>query len=145
MPSPKQVISAVSQALGVPEGTVTVIDRLLMDAGLRQRALRGRGEAEISIEDAAKVIVAAATIRNTKDAPSMAIRFADVVAKVARELHLRSRNDGHVSPDFDIVLPSTGDLVETRRFGHATISTVAELYRNTNPSGHQPRKAAATT
>lgn len=54
--------------MGVPIETVTVIDRLLAEAGLRTRALRGRGNTPMTYRDAANLIIATALRVQPKDA-----------------------------------------------------------------------------
>lgn len=68
MASPKELVEVVSDQMGVQIETVTVIDRWLADAGLRTRALRGRGNTPMTYQDAANLIIATAWNANPKDA-----------------------------------------------------------------------------
>lgn len=68
MASAKQMVAKVSEHLGVPLESVTVIDRFLAEAGLRTRALRGRGQTAMTYRDAANLIIATALGAAPKDA-----------------------------------------------------------------------------
>lgn len=71
MASQKELIELVAGTMGVPIETVTVVDRYLAEAGLRTRALRGRGSTPMTYHDAANMIIATAWDANPKDAVSI--------------------------------------------------------------------------
>ncbi|MBA8851379.1 hypothetical protein FHW20_002314 [Ochrobactrum intermedium] len=75
MASPKELVQIVSDEMGIPVETVTVIDRWLADAGLRTKALRGRGITPMSYQDAANLIIAAAHNVNPKDAVDVVQKY----------------------------------------------------------------------
>jgi hypothetical protein len=68
MASQKELVVIVATQMGIPIETVTVIDRYLAEAGLRTRALRGRGYTPMTYQDAANLIIATAWEANPKDA-----------------------------------------------------------------------------
>lgn len=80
MASPKELIEIVSKTMGVPVETVTVIDRWLADAGLRTRALRGRGNTSMTYQDAANLIIATALDANPKDAVRLVSEYGSLPA-----------------------------------------------------------------
>lgn len=85
MASPKELVEVVSQTMGVAVETVTVIDRWLADAGLRTRALRGRGATPMTYQDAANLIIATALDANPKDAVKFVNEYGDLSAYRLRE------------------------------------------------------------
>lgn len=68
MASQKELIAVVAESMGVAIETVTVVDRYLAEAGLRTRALRGRGVTPMGYGDAANMIIATAWDANPASA-----------------------------------------------------------------------------
>ncbi len=67
MATPKQLVQVVAENTGVPEGTVILHDRNLLNAGLRTEGQRGRGKSAVTFQDAANLLIAVAGSRNVKD------------------------------------------------------------------------------
>lgn len=80
MASQKQLVAVVAETMGVPIESVTVIDRYLAEAGLRTRALRGRGQTPMTYQDGAHLIIATAWEANPKDAVSLVTNFGQLQA-----------------------------------------------------------------
>lgn len=78
MATQKELISIVADQMGIPIETVTVIDRHLAEAGLRTRALRGRGHTPMTYQDAANLIIATAWEANPKDSVRIVREFSDL-------------------------------------------------------------------
>lgn len=85
MASPKELVQVVSDNMGVAIETVTVIDRWLADAGLRTRALRGRGATPMTYQDAANLIIATALDANPKDAVRLVNEYSALPVRRLRE------------------------------------------------------------
>lgn len=89
MASQKQLVAVVAETMGVPIETVTVIDRYLAEAGLRTRALRGRGQTPMTYRDGAHLIIATAWEANPKDAVALVTNFGQLSAsRVAEDAHI---------------------------------------------------------
>ena len=71
--------------MGVAIETVTVVDRYLAEAGLRTRALRGRGSTPMTYEDAANMIIATAWDANPKDAVDLVKAYRNLPATKVKE------------------------------------------------------------
>src|SRR5690606_16990463 len=71
--------------MGVPIETVTVVDRYLAEAGLRTRALRGRGNTPMTYGDAANMIIATAWDANPKDSVNLVKAYRDLSARRVKE------------------------------------------------------------
>ena len=56
--SPGLFVEKLAKILGVPAKSITVIDRALLEAGLRARGGRGRSAAKVTIADAAMLLLA---------------------------------------------------------------------------------------
>lgn len=78
MATQKELVAVVADQMGIPIETVTVIDRYLAEAGLRTRALRGRGHTPMTYQDAANLIIATAWETNPKDAVKIVREFNDL-------------------------------------------------------------------
>jgi hypothetical protein len=74
------MVAMVAHQTGVPEGTVIVHDRNLLNAGLRSEGQRGRGKSIISFEDAANLLIAVAGSRNVKDSAKTVRDYAPLAA-----------------------------------------------------------------
>lgn len=85
MASQKELITVVAEKMGVPVETVTVVDRYLAEAGLRTRALRGRGSTPMTYIDAANMIIATAWDANPKDAVQLVKAYRDLPASRVKE------------------------------------------------------------
>ncbi|MDE3810423.1 hypothetical protein I7I49_09030 [Sinorhizobium meliloti] len=85
MASQKELIAVVADNMGVPKETVTVVDRYLAEAGLRTRALRGRGNTPMTYHDAAHLIIATAWDANPKDAVQLVKAYRDLPASRVKE------------------------------------------------------------
>lgn len=92
MASQKELIAVVAENMGVPLETVTVVDRYLAEAGLRTRALRGRGNTPMTYADAANMIIATAWDANPKDAVDLVKAYRDLPAS-------RVKESAHVADD----------------------------------------------
>jgi hypothetical protein len=80
MATPRELIRAVAEALGVPEPTVVVHDRNLALAGLRTMAGRGRAAAKMTATDAANLVVATAGSMNVKDSAKTVTNYGALQA-----------------------------------------------------------------
>jgi hypothetical protein len=58
MASPGELVRTIAEVLGVPEATVTVLDRNLVVAGLRTKRGRGPSAAEVTTLDGARLLIA---------------------------------------------------------------------------------------
>jgi hypothetical protein len=67
MATPKELVAMIAHQTGVPEGTMILHDRNLLNAGLRSEGQRGRGKSTVTFEDAANLLIAVAGSRNVKD------------------------------------------------------------------------------
>ena len=85
MASQKKLIQVVANSMGVPIETVTVIDRYLAEAGLRTRALRGRGNTPMNYVDAASMIIATAWDANPKDAVGIVKAYSELLPTRVKE------------------------------------------------------------
>ncbi len=87
MASPRQLVKSVAEAFGVSVETVTVIDRIIADEGLRTKGGRGRSAARMTARDGAALLysVAAAPLRGAliKETATMARIFSNLPAAVA--------------------------------------------------------------
>lgn len=83
--SQKELIAVVAENMGVPIETVTVVDRYLAEAGLRTRALRGRGNTPMTYADAASLIIATAWDANPKDAVNLVKAYRALAARRVKE------------------------------------------------------------
>ena len=70
----------VAENMGVSIETVTVMDRLLAEAQLRTRALRGRGSTPMTYRDAANLIIASALGSAPKDAVRHVVEYGNLVS-----------------------------------------------------------------
>ena len=61
--TPGQLVTTVSEVMGVPRPTVAVIDRQLSEAGLRSKGGRGLSAAAMTPTDAANLLIAVAVAR----------------------------------------------------------------------------------
>lgn len=80
MATPKELVAAVAHLTGVPEGTVVLHDRNLLNAGLRSEGLRGRGKSLVNYTDAAHLLIAVAGSRNVKDSAKTVRDYAGLEA-----------------------------------------------------------------
>lgn len=88
MASQKELVAVVADQMGIPIETVTVIDRYLAEAGLRTRALRGRGNTSMTYRDAANLIIATAWEANPKDAVQLVNDFRALKASRVAEINI---------------------------------------------------------
>lgn len=80
MATPKELVVQIARQTGVPEGTVVLHDRNLLNAGLRSEGQRGRGKSVVTFADAANLLIAVAGSRNVKDSAKTVRDYADLVA-----------------------------------------------------------------
>ncbi len=80
MATPKDLVAQIARQTGVPEGTVILHDRNLMNAGLRSEGQRGRGKSVVNFTDAANLLIAVAGSRNVKDSAKTVSEYAPLVA-----------------------------------------------------------------
>lgn len=85
MATQKELVAVVADSMGVTIETVTVIDRYLAEAGLRTRALRGRGSTPMTFNDGANLIIATAWDTNPKDAVELVKAYRDLPANRVKE------------------------------------------------------------
>lgn len=85
MATQKELIAVVAENMGIPIETVTVVDRYLAEAGLRTRALRGRGNTPMTYTDAGNMIIATAWDANPKDAVNLVKAYRDLSARRVKE------------------------------------------------------------
>lgn len=78
MATPKELVAKVSELTGVPEGTVILHDRNLLNAGLRTEGQRGRGKSAVTYQDAAHLLIAVAGSRNVKDSVKTVQEYASL-------------------------------------------------------------------
>lgn len=83
MATPKELVAKIADLTGVPEGTVILHDRNLLNAGLRSEGLRGRGKSVVTYLDAANLLIAVAGSRNVKDSAKTVRDYADLKASTA--------------------------------------------------------------
>ncbi|EJN04465.1 hypothetical protein [Phyllobacterium sp. YR531] len=76
MATPKELVSKVSEATGIPENTVVQHDRNLMATGLRTEGQRGRGKSSVTYQDAANLLIAVTASRNVKDSALVVNAYA---------------------------------------------------------------------
>jgi hypothetical protein len=75
MTSPGELVRVISEALGVPEPTVTQHDRNLVIAGLRSKGGRGRSAAKVTARDAAHLLTAVMGSALVKDSVEAVERY----------------------------------------------------------------------
>lgn len=92
MATQKELVEVVATQMDVALETVTVIDRLLAAAGLRTRALRGRGATSMTYKDAANLIIATALDASPKDAVRLVQEYSRLPAT-------RVREDAEIDPE----------------------------------------------
>ncbi|NOV20938.1 hypothetical protein E5S70_33815 [Ensifer adhaerens] len=80
MATPKELVAKIADLTGVPEGTVILHDRNLLNAGLRSEGQRGRGKSVVTYLDAANLLIAVAGSRNVKDSVKTVRDYADLRA-----------------------------------------------------------------
>jgi hypothetical protein len=80
MATQKQLVAVVADVMGVPLETVTVIDRLLAEAGMRTRALRGRGQTLMTYQDAANLVIATALDVSPRNAVQLVAAYSELAA-----------------------------------------------------------------
>lgn len=97
MATPKDVVAMVARQTGVPEGTVVLHDRNLMNAGLRSEGQRGRGKSVVTHSDAANLLIAVAGSRNVKDSAKTVRDYAELVA--SEPLEFGNVKRGHTFGD----------------------------------------------
>lgn len=88
MASQKELVAVVANQMGIPIETVTVIDRYLAEAGLRTRALRGRGNTAMTYQDAANLIIATAWEANPRDSVQLVSDFIALKASRVAEINI---------------------------------------------------------
>lgn len=76
----KELIALVSEGIGVAPETVTIMDRQLLEAGMRTRSLRGRAKTPMTYRDAANLIIAAAWNRSPSDTVRLVADYRDLKA-----------------------------------------------------------------
>lgn len=80
MATPKELVAQIARQTGVPEGTVILHDRNLLNAGLRSEGQRGRGKSVVTFADAANLLIAVAGSRNVKDSAKTVRDYSGLVA-----------------------------------------------------------------
>lgn len=93
----KEMVAAVSAVMGVPIETVTVMDRYLAEAGLRTRALRGRGRTEMAPIDMAYLLIAAAINGPLKDTAAISSSRLQDATDIADIISSRSSSSVSIS------------------------------------------------
>lgn len=71
------MIRTLAEAIGLPEASVVVYDRKLLEAGLRSKSGRGRSAAKVTARDAAHLLVAILGTAQLKDAAIAVRRYAE--------------------------------------------------------------------
>lgn len=85
----KQLVAGLAEILDVPLATMICHDRNLQNAGIRKKALRGRGENVASAHDAAVLIVAALASPRTKDSAATVQTNSYYVEEIAQSIFVR--------------------------------------------------------
>ncbi|MHA6731089.1 hypothetical protein [Devosia sp. A369] len=85
MATQKELVAVVAKEMGVSLETVIVIDRLLAAAGLRTRALRGRGNTPMTYLDAANLIIATALDVSPRNAVDLVTSYGALPATRVKE------------------------------------------------------------
>ena len=75
MATPGQMVSLLSEVLGVPKVEVLQHDRNLAAAGLRRKGGRGRSAANMNAEDAANLLICVAASTTIKDSVETTSRY----------------------------------------------------------------------
>lgn len=75
--TPGELVKTVAQVLGLPEATVVVHDRNLVVAGLRSKAGRGRGSAQVNVRDAAHLLTAILASGQVRDSARSVERYSE--------------------------------------------------------------------
>jgi hypothetical protein len=83
--TPRQLVEATAEILGISEATVNVHDRNLATAPtpLRSVAGRGRAAARITAGDAANLLIAVAASESVKDSAKTVLAYRDLVGESA--------------------------------------------------------------
>jgi hypothetical protein len=84
MATPAQLVSAISDATGVPLATLVDIDRKLVKANLRAKAGRGLYAARMTPHDAARLLTAILASPQANESASAVLRYAETRLDKAR-------------------------------------------------------------
>ncbi|OOO25661.1 hypothetical protein BTE54_23950 [Agrobacterium sp. YIC 4121] len=84
----KELVARVSEVTGTPHETVTVIDRLLAEAGLRTRSRRGRGQTEMTPLDASRLLYATIVSTRAVDAVRVVEEGGEAISDVVQSVSL---------------------------------------------------------
>lgn len=108
MTTPGEMVKCAAAALGVPEMTLTQIDRELVTNGLRTKGGRGRSAAKMNTGDVANLLIAAASGSLVKDTVQSVNAYAKLPGNPARQWLLDGFN-----------LPAVQALAADHTFGEA--------------------------
>jgi hypothetical protein len=127
MATPKTLVSELSRILDVPEATMICHDRNLQEAGIRKKALRGRGENVSTANDAAALIVAALASDNVKDSANSVVIRKDHVARLAALI--TGDKSGIDQRCLSIPIKTNGGVKIVAEISTATINAIATVLR----------------
>lgn len=108
MTTPGEMVKCAAAALGVPEMTLTQIDRELVINGLRSKGGRGRSAAKMNARDVSNLLIAAASGGLVKDTAQTVKAYANLPINPSRQWLLEG---------FD--LPTVRALDADHTFGQA--------------------------
>ncbi|PTV95867.1 hypothetical protein C8J27_103196 [Rhodobacter aestuarii] len=133
MTTPGEMVKCAATTLGVPEVTLTQIDRELVSHGMRTKGGRGKSAAKMGSNDVTNLLIAVLTGALIKDVAEMAREYSDLPV---------SSGDGKWSLA-DFPLPSVQSLPPDHTFGQALRAFIdAEVNREIDAAlqGVQPSK-----
>jgi len=131
--TPGQLVKAMAVALNVPEETVVQHDRNLVVAGLRTKGGRGPSAPEVTLLDAARLLVATLASKRNKDSVATVRAFEHAVS--LPKLFSKSFRAGGAPSELDQYLVkleklyadlSLSHLREDHSFMEAVVSLIAE-------------------
>jgi len=126
MATQKELVAIVSERLGVPLETVTVLDRFLAEAGLRTRALRGRGSTPMTYRDAANLIIATALDSAPKNVVHLVSAYGSLKAYRVMEIDIDAAAFGQTFGESLAKLIDTVAVYEDDFSAHDEASNHAE-------------------
>src|ERR1700730_17050982 len=102
MATPRQLVEATAEILGVSVATVVVHDRNLATAPtpLRSVAGRGRAAARVTAGDAANLLMAVAASESVKDSAKTVLAYRDLVGESAVNSGIQSYDELPASHTF---------------------------------------------
>jgi|SRR3954451_11800042 hypothetical protein len=130
MATPGELVKCVAEALGIPEPTVVLYDRVLAENGLRSKGGRGTSAARVTSGDAANLLIAILASPASGSSIKSATEVSQNIWAAPPEPGKRRRQSGNLQQI---------RISETRT--DATLSHVPRSCSHAYRGGHSRRRA----